>query len=126
MQVVTGDATQPIGKGKRSSLMSAATSGHEAGFVLVSRRWAEPAGFPDELSYDTGDVDCPRRAGYRRRKHCEQHGIKQHGGQPPIRYDALRTSCQGSQKGTGNECVRAYARIGCGLLVANGRQLNRS
>ena len=75
------------------------------------------AGFPDELSYDTGGCGfCPRRAGYRRRKQCGQHGIKQHGGQPPIRYDALRTClAKVARKALETNASVHMPRIGCGL-----------
>ncbi len=127
---VTGDATAPIGAGTKIIVhVCNDMGGWGRGFVVaVSKRWREPEeryrqwfreGGPQP--FELGQVQFVEA-------HPDlwvanligQHGIRSEGGQPPIRYDAIRT---------GLASVRDFARprsasvhmprIGAGL--AGGR-----
>ncbi len=123
---VVGDATSPVVDGPKIIVhVCNDIGGWGRGFVMaLSRRWPEPE--REYRNWHRGETSQPFALGEVQFVQVEsdiwvanligQRDIRQRGGSPPIRYDALRAGLQT----VGREARRLSAtvhmpRIGCGL-----------
>lgn len=134
IKYVEGDATTPVGGGPKIIVhVCNDIGGWGKGFVVaISKRWKEP-----EESYrrwyKDGD-DTPFALGEIQFVSVEddlwianligQRGIRRSGGEPPVRYDAIRSGLRKVAEFADEQSASVHMpRIGCGLAGGSWPQI---
>ena len=123
---ISGDATMPVGDGPRIIVHVCNDIGAWGkGFVLaVSRRWKEPEAAyrrwhkqGDDVPFQLGQVQFVAvDDGLWVANLIGQHGIRNTGSKPPIRYDAVREGLERIAEFAAEHNASVHMpRIGCGL-----------
>lgn len=131
IQYVTGDATQPKGRGQMFIVHVVNDIGAwGAGFVMaVSRRWPETRKVYQRhfREYSLGDVQyIPVDFNITLVNLFGQHGIRRKGYTKPIRYDAIRKGLSwlaANLKSADFPCSVHMPRIGCGLAGGKWKEI---
>lgn len=123
---ITGDATQPDAEGNKIIVhVCNDIGGWGKGFVMaLSKRWMEPEAHYRRWHNEGGEV--PFELGQVQFVAVEselwvanligQRGIRRSGGQPPVRYDAIKAGlARVSDFATEQDASVHMPRIGCGL-----------
>lgn len=125
---VVGNATEPLGSGPRIIVhICNDIGGWGRGFVgALSSRWSAPERFyrrwargEDVIPFEVGQVQLVSvDQDLWVANLIGQHGIQRQGGQPPIRYDALRAGLQRVAQHAQNLGASLHMpRIGTGLAA---------
>jgi O-acetyl-ADP-ribose deacetylase (regulator of RNase III) len=126
LHYTTGDATVPQGTGPKVIVhVCNDRGGWGKGFVVaVSKRWKEPE--QQYRSWHAGAADQPFELGQVQFVQVEpelwianligQHGMRQKGASPPIRYEAIETGLRRVAEFASEQGASVHMpRIGCGL-----------
>jgi O-acetyl-ADP-ribose deacetylase (regulator of RNase III) len=131
-----GDATQPVA-GQPTIIVHVCNDvgGWGKGFVLaLSKRWPEPE--KQYRAWYRGEGECAFGLGEVQFVQVEPHtwvanligqrGIRRQGGQPPVRYDAIRQGLRAvAEFSRQKKATVQMPRIGCGLAGGNWEEVGR-
>jgi len=135
IKYIQGDATQPIGKESKILVhVCNDIGGWGKGFVVaISRRWKEPENqyrewFKSQTQFELGNVQFVKVSDDLLVANLiGQHKIrKDENGNPPIRYDAIRSGIKKvASKAKNLNAVIHMPRIGCGLAGGKWEEIEK-